>query len=239
MNAQLEQEVVDYCQQKFPQEACGFIVEIDEKDTWVPCENIDQDPLNYFKISPISFAAAEGAGKIKAIVHSHTIHPTVFSDTDRKMQRKQGIPWMLVGLKNGLEIIWLTGDAIEVPLYGRNYVWGVQDCYSFIRDYYKSVLDKSLPDFDRADRFWEKGENLYLDHFAEAGFVEIKDKTDIRLHDVLIISLGGTNIPSHGAIYIGGNTIGHHLPKRLSCKEVYGRFYQSRTVLLLRHKDIL
>lgn len=239
MNKQLENEIIIHCQSRFPQEACGFVVEIGGKETWVPCENKDHDPENFFTISPVDFVKASDVGKIKAVVHSHTIHPTAFSDDDRKMQAKMGVPWMLVGLMKGEpEVIWLRESKINTPLYGRTYAWGIHDCYSFIRDYYTDVVGIDIPDFERAERFWERGEDLYRNHFAEAGFVEINDPKDIQLHDVFIISLGGTSIPSHGAIYIGGNAIGHHLPNRLSCKEVYGRFYQSRTVLRLRHKDL-
>lgn len=240
LEEKLKNEIVIHCQMEYPKESCGFIVEIAGKDAWVPCENADQDPVNYFTIKPQDYIKATESGKIKAVVHSHTIHPTEFSDTDRKMQKKQGIPWLLVGLYNGEpEFEWLTASKVETPLYGRKYEWAVNDCYSFIRDYYKDVVGIDIPDYERVERFWERGEDLYRRYFSEAGFVEVESQKDIREHDVLIINLGGTATPSHGAIYVGGNVIAHHLLNRLSCKEVYGRFYQARTVLRLRHKDLV
>lgn len=237
MNEQMKNDIIIHCQKEFPNEACGFIVEAAGEQKWVPCKNSDHNPVDYFTISPQDFIKARLEGKIVAVVHSHTLHPSVFSETDVAMQKRQGIPWLLVGLKSGEpEFIWMDNQKVDLKLYGRTYTWGVNDCYSFVRDYYKEVVGIDIPDYDRPERFWERGEDLYRKHFSDAGFVEV---SDVKEHDVFIISLGGTSIPSHGAIYLGGNAIGHHLPDRLSCKEVYGRFYQSRTVLRLRHKDLV
>lgn len=239
MNENIKNEIIIHCQKEFPNEACGLLVGTKKGDVWFPCKNVSPDPTNFFTISTADYAKASDKGEIKAVVHSHTLHPTRFSEQDIAMQKKQGIPWVLVGMQSGEpELVWLDGKKEALTLYGRTYSWGINDCYSFIRDYFANVVGKIIPDFQRAERFWEKGEDLYRKHFADAGFVEVNGLSNLMEGDVLIISLGGTNIPSHGAVYLGNNTIGHHLPNRLSCKEVYGRFYQARTVLILRHKDL-
>jgi cell wall-associated NlpC family hydrolase len=45
-------------------------------------------------------------------------------------------------------------------------------------------------------------------------------------------------VPNHAAIYLGNNTILHHLVDRLSSKDVYGGYWLKATVCVLRHKEL-
>ena len=52
------------------------------------------------------------------------------------------------------------------------------------RDYYDQVLGEKLPDFKRADNWWQGGENLYLDGYRKAGFEKVDD---LQEHDVILM----------------------------------------------------
>jgi proteasome lid subunit RPN8/RPN11 len=229
-------EIVAYCKTKFPEEACGIVIVFKGRHLFIPCENVASgNKQDYFAIHPVEYAKAEDKGEVVAIVHSHTIHPTVFSETDVAYQKMQGIPWLLVGLKGGaVELEWLDNEKQELPLYGREYVWHVTDCYSFIRDWFAKVKGFILPDFYRREEFWKEGNELYLDNFKSAGFMEVSKK-DIQEGDVLLLQLAD-NITSHGAIYLGKNKIGHHLPGRLSSMDVLGQYYMDRLTKVVRHE---
>jgi len=231
------EEITAYCKSVFPEEACGVITVSEGNYKFHPCPNVSlEDKTGNFTIHPLDFAKAADSGEVVAVVHSHTQHPTVFSNIDRAYQRKQGIPWLLIGLMNeNVETVWLEGSKEVLPLYGRNYVWHVTDCYSFVRDWYKSEMGIALPDFQRKENFWKDGQEIYLDNFEQAGFVEVPAHT-MQYGDVLLMQLAG-NITSHGAIYLGNNVIGHHLPKRLSSKDVLGQFYIQRITKVVRHKE--
>ncbi|MNC75892.1 NlpC/P60 family protein [compost metagenome] len=44
--------------------------------------------------------------------------------------------------------------------------------------------------------------------------------------------------PNHAAVYIGDGLMIHHLHGRLSERAVYGGYWQERTILTLRHKEL-
>jgi len=231
------EEIIAYCKSKFPEEACGFVTVVKGRHKWIPCENVAGNKNSFFAIHPLEFAKASDSGEIIAVVHSHTIHPTVFSETDVAFQKIQGIPWMLVGLQSGeAEIEWLRGEKQADALYGRKYIWHVTDCYSFIKDWYLQEKKIYIPDFAREEYFWKKNQEIYLDNFAKAGFSEVP-LASLQEGDVLLMHIGG-NITGHGAVYLGNNKIGHHLPGRLSSIDVIGQFYLDRVTKVVRHKDM-
>jgi len=233
------EEIIEYCKSKFPEEACGLITIFKGRYKWNPCPNVySGDKQSYFAIHPLAYANAADTGEVVAVVHSHTIHPSVFSRTDRAFQKKQGIPWLLVGLQSpSPELVWLEGEVEVAPLYGRKYLWRAGDCYTFVKDWYMQEWGISIPDFERDEGFWKKGQEIYLENFAKAGFVEVP-RHAMQKGDVLLMQVGG-NITTHGAIYLDNNVIGHHLPGRLSSKDVLGQYYLDRITKVVRHKEAM
>ena len=71
MNDKLKSDILAHADQCKPQESCGFVVFDGKKNRYIPCENLAADPIRYFEIAPEDFIAAEEAGKIVALVHSH------------------------------------------------------------------------------------------------------------------------------------------------------------------------
>jgi len=110
----------------------------------------------------------------------------------------------------------------------------VLDCYSLIRDWYAQERGIDLPDFTRFDEWWKRGENLYLDNFAGAGF-HVVEPADMNLGDVLLMQVASP-VPNHAAIYLGDGLILHHLQGRLSSRDVYGGYWQKITTHTLRHQ---
>jgi cell wall-associated NlpC family hydrolase len=85
--------------------------------------------------------------------------------------------------------------------------------------------------------WWLKGQNLYLDHFEEAGFVQT-DTAAMREHDVLLMQVGAPVI-NHAAVYLGNNQLMQHCAGRLSSRDVYGGGWQRATRMVLRHQSLL
>lgn len=55
---------------------------------------------------------------------------------------------------------------VDVSKYiGRKFVHGSTDCYSLVRDFYKNEFGIELTDYARAEFWWNKGQNLYMDNF--------------------------------------------------------------------------
>ena len=110
---------------------------------------------------------------------------------------------------------------------------GTTDCYGLIRDYY-GRLGIDIPDFERHQGWEKEGMNLYLDNYESAGFARVDEA---QPHDVLLLQMGGSPVPNHGAIYLGDNRILQHLEGRLSARAVYGDYYRKATTHILRHRQ--
>jgi cell wall-associated NlpC family hydrolase len=235
---ELLEEITAYCKTKLPEEACGLIVLFKGRYIFLPCENVSTlNKTQYFAIHPLDYATAEDKGVVSAVVHSHSTSGAVFSEWDVASQKASGVPWLLIGLGSGESYAWLNNPKLKQDLYGRAYKWGVHDCYTFMQDWYEKEYSLMLPDFQREEKFWERGQELYLNNFASAGFVEVP-KAEIRYGDALLMNLAG-KVASHAAVYVGNNQIGHHLNGRLSSKDVMGQHYADRIVKVVRHESLL
>ena len=77
----------------------------------------------------------------------------------------------------------------QAPLLGRQFFHGVLDCYTLVRDWYSREAGIELPDFERADDWWNQGQDLYMEQFAQAGFSRIPDAAQILPGDVILMAV--------------------------------------------------
>lgn len=224
---------------EWPRESCGLVT----PEGYVACRNVSATPLGDFEIAPEDLIAAEVLG----VLHSHPCTDKRIllrepSAADMRGQMASGVPWGIIQSKSGWasEPLWF-GDALPIPpLLGREFINGVTDCYSLIRDAYrfgKAGMKKqgmpgwpwkkiALPDFPR-DYAWEHdGGSLYLDNFAAAGFTRIAE-AQVRVGDVFLAQIRtprNNPTPNHGGIYIGDGLILQHLARKLSARDVAARW---------------
>jgi len=217
----------------YPREACGLVIVAHGRERYIACRNMAAGDVEFI-LDPVDYAAAEDAGEIIAIVHSHPDLPPLPSEADRVQCEASGLPWIIVN--------WPTGAVHEcapsgylAPLAGRTFHHGVLDCFALCRDYYQRTLGIALPDLPRADHWWVKGQNILLEHYAGMGFARVPAE-DIRPHDALLMQVGA-RVPNHTGIYLGDNLILHHLYGRLSSRDVYGGYYRKVTTHVLRHQS--
>ncbi|MCK3657216.1 phage tail protein [Pasteurellaceae bacterium Pebbles2] len=227
--AQLKQQLIDYAKQQEPCEMCGFVISVNGKNQFYPCENISSKPESYFEISPEEWIKAEHFGEIVAVVHSHPDGEPTLSSADRKMQLLTQVDWWLV-----------CDDEVMVfpnilPLLGREFKHGDVDCYTLFRDFYQ-LAGFTMPNFSRSDDWWEKGEDLYLDNMAKQGFERIDDIHQLQLGDVILMQVGA-NVANHAGIYLGNQLVLHHSPKRLSKRDVYDGYWLKHTHSIWRFKE--
>ncbi|NKG32501.1 DUF1175 family protein [Erwinia rhapontici] len=208
-------------------EVCGLII---DGNTLVRCRNIHPDPGLHFRISDDDWLSAEAAGEITAVFHSHPMPKLALSGADRQAQLATGVEW------------WLVSDGElrkfrPVPhLLGRTFSHGFMDCYTLFRDAYH-LCGIDLPDFERTNGWWLRGENLYLKNMAANGFHEVS-MSDIQPGDVIIRRAFAETDPCHAMIYLGDNTILHHETHgRLSRREVLRPAYLRLTHSVWRHEQ--
>ena len=116
-------------------------------------------------------------------------------------------------------------------LIGRQWQYGIFDCYSIVRDYY-GLLGINLPDYERPENV-ETCKSIFLNDASKLNFKEV----DINLrkpNDVLIMKIW-TKEPMHGAILLDGDYILHQKFESLSCSEYYNHYYRKRTVGCFRY----
>lgn len=223
----------------YPRESCGLLVVADGALTYVPCRNL-ADGEDHFIQSPEDYLKAERLGVIVGQVHSHPDEAApIPSMADRHGCEASGLPWHIVSWPAG-QWSYLEPEGYVLPLCGRPFVHGVLDCYSLIRDWFRLVRAVALPDFSRADKWWETGGNLYLENFEKAGFRCVKagpiaesDLANLQIGDGLLMKLE-SGVPNHAALYMGNNKILHHLHGRLSSEDLYNRYFQRHTTHLVR-----
>lgn len=220
---------------EYPRESCGVISVVSGKERYTPCRNIAESN-EQFVIHPEDYAKADDAGEILSIVHSHCNIPPAPSQADLVGCERSGLPWVIVSHPTG-QVYTFEPSGYEAPLVGRQFSHGILDCYTLCRDYYKRTLDIDLIDFQRDYEWWLKGQNLYMDYFQAAGFVQI-DLGDLREHDSVIMQVRSP-VPNHAAVYIGDDRIIQHVMGRLSSRDVYGGWYRKCTILAVRHRSLL
>lgn len=231
----------------YPNESCGLLV----NRQYIECENIATSDSE-FKVNPHDVVKAEKLGKIEAIVHSHPNGSTKPSTFDLIQMQYHNVPWVIVAYPE-IDIKVHAVKKYTAPLINREYIHGVLDCYSIVRDYYSRELGIEIDNFERQDKWWESASNsdLYIDNFASQGFVQVQD---LQRHDVILCRVQPTEYVNHALIYLGNDgsltsetteaVIGEHLVlhhpyMRRSRREIYGNVWQERTAIIVRHKSLM
>ena len=237
---------------EWPREAIGYVIGNGE---YVPLVNVHPDPENHVAIS--AEQEEEYRTEKVAVIHSHCLRTGEFhaadgplgagpSEHDMRQQIAHACPWGLVVVLDGHSqdtVIW-WGDELGVvaPLLKRPFIHGVFDCYSIIRESYRtdafgfvkdyfgmeSVL---LPEYPREFGWWSNRENgkevkpkdIYREGFKLAGFAMI-EQHQMRPGDVFLASINCHGVTNHGGIYLGNGEILHHYRGHLSKTDVASRW---------------
>ena len=83
---------------RYPNEACGFLVRTTgEKYRFMESRNVSENPENTFVMHADDIIAAEDAGDVVAIWHTHTDESAEASDADRAGCEATEVPWLILG----------------------------------------------------------------------------------------------------------------------------------------------
>ena len=210
------QDIQDHFKKEYPREGCGILSVVKGKKKWFPCTNIAEDEDDFI-IDSQEYLKLKRTTDIVAIVHSHPDKSAEPSEVDIKYCNALGIPYHIFSYPD-MELNILEPSSRTTDLYGREYEFGVTDCFEAAKDYLKAVnifIPSRMP-FE--DDWWEKG----LDYFTEELLSEWGFKplplTELQENDVLIFNVN-TEVGSHCGVYIGNDCFYHHAVNRLSCRE--------------------
>ncbi len=162
-----------------PREACGVILKKRRHLKAVACKNYDRR-IKKVRMNPAEVYGLEVDGwAINAFWHSHVRQGLDPSDADLVSCKKSGVPWLIYGFPNRRRKWIYPEQCLDLPLVGREFHHGVVDCYTLIRDYFKT-LRIHLPDFNREDDWWMRGENGRIlwrkyEGWTDSGIVAMED----------------------------------------------------------------
>lgn len=238
----------------YPEESCGFIVD----GAYVPVVNQADDPSSHkevdcgcrmcaFKISTED--SIKYLARAQMILHSHPDGNLFPSRVDMAGQISTGVPWGIIALdesRTGDPEVW--GDQLPIqPLLGRQFMHGIRDCYSVIRDAYRlgsdglkaqGVTDEwpfapiTLKDVPRNDAWWETDDDLYGQIPFSHGWREVS-REDVYPGDCFLMKIR-SDCYNHAGVLISKDLIMHHLPSRMSRREPAG-LWARQSVKWLRY----
>jgi len=236
----IKKQIDKHAKAVFPNECVGVIVDRD----YHPLNNISDNPENHFHVDIAEYAEVTKDGTVRALIHSHTFDSPVDrraakrtidrrtpSKSDMATQQAMNVPFGIIHTdgKAISDVLWF-GENTTPELLEREFIHGVTDCYSIVRDYFKLERDIELPDYPREWAWWESDENMYLDLFEKTGFEEI-DESDLQVGDVVLMSVLAESV-NHAGVYVDNNKMLHHLVGRLSIIEPYNQWMKYKNKIV-------
>ncbi len=228
-----KQDALVHAKEQDPKESCGLLIEIKGKEKYFPCKNLSTYSQQCFIIDPNDFIKAEESGNILAVIHSHPVTPPIASQADKISCENSELPWHIVNPKTE-QWGYYEPSGYKPPLIGRHWVWGITDCWSLVRDWYKETKGIILRDWDRPTTPEEFIADPMFERCAwRTGFRQLRPEEKLQNGDLLFMSIMATGL-NHVAIFLDGDVL-HHLADRISCKEPYNQWLLKCTGMRLRY----
>ena len=221
LTPQLWQEIQPIFQREYPKEAIVAIW----GDEWRQLDNVSKTPEFTFELSQDDQKLLLRR-KPTLLLHSHPSGESAPSDTDLAQQLATNMNWGIVGVKGNPT----TNDVYEVkypemwgedvpipPLLGREYLYGVRDCWGIVRDWHR-LNGMNVPEIPRTSSGKYPCGDWRNDPFAywplKIGFKEVKAR-DRKPGDVAVIKLRSP-IYNHCMVYLGESNYLHQMRGQMS-----------------------
>lgn len=216
-----------------PREAAGVITRAKHL---VEMGNRDPEPESAFNLGPMH-DLEQREGELLAIWHTHPEEQPP-SLQDLFSCAATFLPWIIAGPTK----LWVIHPEMR-PYAGRDFVYGIDDCWALVSDWLAQERAIRLQWFSRPpDGWWETpGPSPYLDNAEAFGFSAIPAAEcgfeNLAVGDVILMKMAARRV-NHAAVYIGGGHILHHVYGEISRPELLNARYQRMTTHICRHRDL-
>ena len=139
MNWKIEAE--KHAENIFPDESCGLLAIIQGEKKYWPCKNLSNENFDYFIMDPEDYAKCEDQGEVIALIHSHPHGSPYPSETDKAGCEFSGLEWYIYSLEMKSWHSFKPSNWKPDNLIGREWAWGLQDCWSLVMDFYNKNLN--------------------------------------------------------------------------------------------------
>ncbi len=95
-----QEQALHHAKTSLPDESCGLVIDVDNKQQYYPCKNIAIEGANSFTIDPEDWAKAEETGTVLHICHSHPNGDLTASEEDIKNCNFLGLSWFIFDPEN-------------------------------------------------------------------------------------------------------------------------------------------
>lgn len=239
----VESFIANAAMQRYPNEACGFVIAKGKKTFAIEAKNEAPYPHNTFLINPEQYSEAEEMGEIVAVWHTHVDEPPIASEADLAGCEASELTWLIMSVykrTDGFEttsITTISPTGYEQDFVGRPYIFGTFDCWSLVVDYLKRNHGITLSNhYPRLQEFWLNDQTNFFDNcFQNEKLVEVKG--ELQDGDILMFQTDPSGNANHTAVYIGDGKILHHIVGRLSSIDIYGGYWEKHTIRHLRHES--
>lgn len=224
------QDIKDHFDNEYPKEGCGVIGIVKGKKKWFPCKNV-ADSEEDFILSSEDWFEIKKKADIFAIVHNHINYSNEASENDINNCNALGIPYYIFSYPE-LDLNILEPKTHFNPLIGREYKFGVTDCFEAMRDW---LAKENIQIPKRAafeDDWWLKGLDYFTEDIIEQwGF----KKVDTPQKNDLLIFAVESSVGNHCGVYLNNDIFFHHAENRLSCRESLYPFWAKHIIGIYRH----
>ena len=209
-------DIEQHFKAQYPREGCGVVAVVKGRKRWFPCTNIAEDGEDFI-IDSQEYLKLKRTTDIVAIVHSHPDASAEPSEADVKYCNALGVPYHIYSYPD-MDLNILNPIKSVVDLYGREYEFGVTDCFEATRDYLSSKKINIPTRAPFEDDWWEKGIEYFTPELiAEWSHVPVS-LSEIQVNDVLVFNVKAS-VGNHCGVYVGNDCFYHHAINRLSCRE--------------------
>jgi proteasome lid subunit RPN8/RPN11 len=217
--------------EEYPREGCGIIGVTKGKKEWFPCKNLAEDDKD-FVLCPQDYFKVKQKTDIIGIVHSHVEQSNEPSPWDISNCNALGIPYYIFSYPS-MDLNIVQPKKNFNPLVGREYKFGIADCYEAARDYYASIGIEIVPREVYKQHWYESN----LDYMTEEAVIQkgFKKVESPEKHDLILFSIK-SNVNNHIGVFLGNDIFFHHAENRLSCKESLYPFWARHVTGFYRYE---
>lgn len=237
MHTRLKQSIIEHARSVPHEEVCGLVYYTISQVLPYPCSNVAADRVHAFEIDSQDYIGAAQLGAICGVYHSHPHGPAAFSEEDLETARELGVPFYLYCTDTGDWLDYTPPSYVIDPLHNP-FIWGLFDCLTVVRTYYRNELNIHLTDFVRDESFERADATAITQYIDREGFTYVSIDA-IQKGDVMLFKTPGSPFAHHLGVFIGNSRYIHHPRNALSRTDPLTGEELRSLVGVLRHKSLL